>query len=48
MSPSMVASSAFNVLRWLCVRWRVASISSDVSLSAAVLRVNNWALIRIS
>ena len=36
------------LLRWLCRWWRVASVSSDVPLSAAVLRVKNWALIRVS
>ena len=28
----------YNLLRWLYAQWRVASVSSDVPLSTAVLR----------
>ena len=32
-----------NLLRWLCTRWHIASVSSDVPLSAAVLKAKIWA-----
>ena len=37
-------SSASNLFHWLCTRWSVASVTSDVPLTAAVLRAKNWAL----
>ena len=37
--------AASNLLRWLCTRWCVASVSSHVPLSAA--RRTTWALIRV-
>ena len=42
-------SSASSLLRWSCAHWlkRVASVLSDVPLSVATLRAENWALIRV-
>ena len=40
-------SLASNLLRWSCTHWHVASVLSDVHLSAATLRAENWALIRV-
>ena len=42
-------SSASSLLCWSCTHWlkRVASVISDVPLSVATLRAENWALIRV-
>ena len=43
LSLKCVQSSASNLLRWSCARWNIASVSSDVPLSAAALRAEKWA-----
>ena len=41
------ASNLLKLLSWSCEHWCVASLSFGIPFSAAVLRAENWALIRV-